>query len=73
MHICPNMDLFPHPQKLLKLKNFVLFVFYGHFHFQDGISQLLTINGSEVTLETYYFSISGSNPSFIGISKRIRI
>ena len=51
----PNKDLVPHPQKLLKLKNFVFFVFYTHSRLQNSISQLLTINSSKVMLETIIF------------------
>ena len=73
--ICPNKDLVPHPQKLSKRKNLLLFVFYRHFHFQNSISKLLTINGSKVMLETIIFSIYGSNhslcPGNLGIPVRI--
>ena len=43
------------PQKLSKLKNFVSLVLYTHFPFQNGISELLIINGSKVMLKNIIF------------------
>ena len=70
--MCITWNGLSHPNHCQNSKIMCFFVLYRHFRFQNGISQLLTINESKVMLETY-FSISGSNPLLVRIAKSLPV